>query len=80
MIINLKIFPVLDQVITSGNVNLGKYSHIGVGAIVKHGVSIGNNTIIGGNSFVNKLCKSNSVYFGSPTKKIKNRKIGDKYL
>lgn len=67
-------------VITSGHVNLGKCSHIGVGAIVKHGISIGNNTIIGGNSFVNKLCKSNCVYFGNPTKKIKNRKIGDKYL
>ena len=38
--------------ITSGHVNLGKYSHIGVGAIIKHGVPIGNNTIIGGNSLL----------------------------
>ncbi len=67
-------------VVTSGNVNLGKYSHIGVGGIVKHGVKIGHNTIIGGNSFVNKLCKNNCVYFGNPAKKRKGRKIGEKYL
>lgn len=67
-------------VITSGHIRLGKYSHIGVGAIVKHGISIGDNTIIGGNSFVNKICKNNYVYFGNPTKKIKRRKIGEKYL
>ncbi len=67
-------------VVTSGNVYLGKYSHIGVGGIVKHGVKIGNNTIIGGNSFVNKLCKNNCVYYGNPAKKRKGRKIGQKYL
>ncbi len=67
-------------VITSGDVSVGKYSHIGVGAVIKHGISIGDNTIIGGNSFVNKICKNNNVYYGNPAKKIKKRKIGDKYL
>ena len=30
--------------------------------------------------YVNKNCKSNSVYFGRPAKKIRNRRQGDKYL
>ena len=38
------------------------------------------NTIIGGNSFVNKNCEDNSVYYGAPSKKIRTRKSEDNFL
>jgi sugar O-acyltransferase (sialic acid O-acetyltransferase NeuD family) len=67
-------------VITGGNVTIKKNTYIGIGAVIKHGVEIGKNTVIGGNSFVNKKCLDNSLYFGTPVKKIKSRKKNSKYL
>lgn len=67
-------------VITGGNVKLKKYSHLGIGCVIKNNITIGANTIIGGNSFVNKNCNDNSVYIGSPSKLLKKRKKNDKYL
>lgn len=67
-------------VITGGNVTLGEMSHLAIGSIIKHQINIGKNTIIGGNSFVNNNCDDNSIYYGVPAKKIRNRNIDEKYL
>ena len=67
-------------VTTGGNVYVGQQSYLGIGSTVKHQIKIGKNTVIGGNSFVNKNCNNNSVYYGIPSKKIKTRKPKDKYL
>ena len=58
-------------VITAGNVKIGKLSHLGIGSVVKEKVNIGKNITIVGNSFVNKNCINNSIYFGSPAKLVK---------
>jgi acetyltransferase EpsM len=58
-------------VVTAGNVKIGELSHLGIGSVVKEKVNIGKNVIIGGNSFVNKNCINNSIYFGSPAKLVK---------
>ncbi len=55
--------------ITGGNVKIGEQSHIGIGSIIKENVIVERNVVIGGNSFVNKNCKKNETYFGSPAKK-----------
>ena len=67
-------------VVTGGNVTLGTNSYLGIGSTVKHGVKIGKNTVIAGNSFVNKKCLDNFLYLGIPVKQIKKRKINDNYL
>lgn len=67
-------------VVTGGKVTLGENSYLGIGSIVKHGVQIGKNTVIGGNSFVNRKCLDNFLYFGIPAKQIRKRKIDDNYL
>lgn len=66
--------------VTGGNVEVDEFSAIGIGATVKHNVSIGYNCIIGACSLVNKDTKSNSVYYGIPAKFIRNHKLGEKYL
>lgn len=67
-------------VTTGGNTQLGQCSHLGIGSTVKHQISIGDNTIVGAQSLVVKNCENNSVYFGIPAKKIKNREDNSKYL
>ena len=67
-------------VITGGNVTVGNKSFIGIGSVVKQKVKIGKNTVIGGNSFVNKNCNANSLYYGSPIKKIRKRRQNESYL
>ena len=66
--------------ITGGNVKLKNFSHLGIGCVVKNNIVINENVICGGKSYVNKSCKKNSVYFGVPSKFIKSRKLGQKYL
>lgn len=65
---------------TGGNVIVEKKSHIGLGSSVKQGVKIFKDCVIGANSYVNKNCQKNSLYFGSPIKKIKHRKEFENYL
>ena len=68
------------SVTTGGNVCVGEMSYLGIGSIIKHQINIGKNTIVGGNSFVNKNCEDNSVYYGVPSKKIRTRKSEDNFL
>lgn len=44
--------------------------YIGSGATILRGVTIGENTIIGAGSLVNRSCEPNSVYAGVPAKRI----------
>lgn len=67
-------------VVTGGNVTLGEDSYLGIGCVVNHGIKIGKNTVIGGNSFVNKKCSDNSLYYGVPAKQIRKRKIDENYF
>jgi len=59
-----------------GNVKIGNYSSIGIGANIFHNVTVGNNCIIGGGSLVCNNTIANSVYYGSPSKFIREHKLG----
>ena len=67
-------------VITGGNVVVGKKSYLGMGSLVKDQVNILQDTVIGLGSIVNKDCEKNSIYYGSPVKKIRTRKSEESYL
>tara|TARA_B100001123_G_C15098795_1_gene942682 strand:+ start:255 stop:926 length:672 start_codon:yes stop_codon:yes gene_type:complete len=68
------------SVTTGGNVALGECSHLGIGSSIKHQISIGDNTIIGARSMVLKNCNNNSVYYGIPATKIRDRENNSIYL
>ena len=68
------------RVITGGNVKIGKNSYIGLGSIIKNNIIIGKNTLIGASSLVLKNCAKNSVYFGSPGKRKRAKKVNEIYL
>ena len=66
--------------VTGGNVIVGKFSAIGIGATVQQNISIADNCIVGASSLVNKNTKSDSVYYGVPARFIREHKLGEKYL
>ncbi|MAI75719.1 MAG: hypothetical protein CMM90_00845 [Rickettsiales bacterium] len=68
------------RTITGGNVTVGEKSYIGLGSVIKNNIKIYNNTIIGASSLVIKNCKSNSIYFGRPAKRIREIKDNENYL
>lgn len=67
-------------VTTGGNCQIGQYSAVSIGAVLIHGIHIGEHTIIGAGSLVTKSINSFVVAYGAPAKAIRNRKQGDKYL
>ncbi|MBC6491030.1 hypothetical protein BC349_08310 [Flavihumibacter stibioxidans] len=50
---------------------IGSNVWIGAHCVIVPGITIGDNVVIGANSFVNRDLEANAVYVGSPAKKIK---------
>lgn len=67
-------------VTTGGNVKIGKYSAIGLGCNIIHGIKIGANVVSGAGSVIINDIPDNILTYGIPSKNIKERKLGEKYL
>ena len=67
-------------VVLGGLVTIGLRSAISIGCTVKHNLTIGHDVVIGANSYVNKIIKDNTVAYGTPCKKVSERKKFDPYL
>lgn len=68
------------SVVTGGQVKIGSFTAIGIGATILHGIKIGQHTVIGAGALVLKDCGDQEVLYGSPAKVIRKRAIGDRYL
>ncbi len=51
-------------------VKIGNNVFIGMNAVITRGVTVGDNVIIGAGSVVTSDCESNSVYAGSPARRL----------
>jgi sugar O-acyltransferase (sialic acid O-acetyltransferase NeuD family) len=65
---------------TGGEVIVGRRSAIGLGAMVREKITIGVDSVLGANSYLNNDLKSNSIAFGNPAKLIRSREAGEPYL
>lgn len=65
---------------TGGNVTVGFCSAICLSAGIIHGVEIGDHTVIGAGSIVNKNVEDHILAYGIPAKKVRERQEGDRYL
>lgn len=66
--------------VTGGAVQIGIRSAVSIGATIKHGLKIGNDSVVGANSYLNKDLPSNQVAYGTPAKQVRTRNIGDAYI
>lgn len=66
--------------VLGGNVSIGAYTAVSIGAKIIHGIKIGEHTVIGAGSIVVEDHESFSVYYGTPSKKIRERTKGEEYL
>jgi len=63
-----------------GDVKVGQRSAILLGAVVKHGVSIGKDVVVGANSYVNQNLPDSVVAFGTPARIMRSRQTGEPYM
>ena len=57
-----------------GNTRIGRGSSVGIGAIVKDRVDIGNYSIVGAASYVNKDVLHSEIVIGVPAKVVQSYK------
>src|SRR5699024_9683317 len=62
-----------EQCISNKKTKIGYDVWIAAGSIIKQGVKIGDGSVIGAMSFVNKDIPPNSIAFGVPAKIFKKR-------
>ncbi|MBT3189303.1 MAG: acetyltransferase [Anaerolineae bacterium] len=67
-------------VIVGGDCTIGTHAAIGIGATILHGIQIGEHSVVGAASLVNKAIPPFTVAYGIPTKEIRKRKKGERYL
>lgn len=65
---------------TGGTVQIGLRSAVSIGAVIKHGIKIGDDCVLGANSYLNADLAPNTVAYGTPAREIRTRSRGDAYL
>ena len=65
---------------TGGNVHIGKFSAISIGATLTHGIKIGDHSVIGAGAVVLEDIPAEVTAFGVPAKTVKKRPRGEPYL
>jgi sugar O-acyltransferase (sialic acid O-acetyltransferase NeuD family) len=68
------------RVASGGGVSIGTRAAISIGAVIRNGISIGDDSVIGANSYVHKSIMKETVAYGSPCKFVRKREIGEPYL
>jgi sugar O-acyltransferase (sialic acid O-acetyltransferase NeuD family) len=67
-------------VTTGGNCHIGHHAAVSIGALLCHGIVIGEHSLVGAGALVLKAVEAFSVAYGTPARKIRDRLPGDKYL
>lgn len=65
----------MHKTVKKGFVDIGKNVWLGSHSIIFPGVKIGNGAVIGANTLVNRDVPDKAIFYGTPGKVIKDRKI-----
>lgn len=66
--------------VTGGRVAIGERSAICIGAIVRHGVSVGQDCVLGAASYLHHSLEDYWLAYGTPAKPVRIRTAGEAYL
>jgi len=68
------------RAVTGGRVVIGARSAISIGAVLKHGLTVGEDTVVGACAYADQDLPSGVVAYGVPARVIRSREPGDAYL
>lgn len=68
------------RAVTGGCVAMGERTAVAIGAVVKHGVRLGRDCVLGANSYLDKDIPDNALAYGTPARIVRSRETGAKYL
>lgn len=68
------------RAVTGGRVQIGERSAVSIGAVVRHGIRVGRDTVVGAASYVHRDLPDEVVAYGVPARVIRSRIQGDPYL
>lgn len=63
-----------------GNIKLGRRSIVAIGATVKHGIKIGNDSLLAAQGYLHRSIPDSVIYMGIPAKLHGKRNCDDRYL
>lgn len=66
--------------VTGGAVHIGRRSAVSIGATIKHGLRIGQDSVVGAHSYLHRDLPDNQLAYGVPAQVIRARAWGDVYL
>jgi sugar O-acyltransferase (sialic acid O-acetyltransferase NeuD family) len=66
--------------VIAGSVTVGQRSAVSMAASVCQGVAIGQDCVLGANSFLRKNLSDQTVAYGSPAREVRQRNPGEPYL
>jgi sugar O-acyltransferase (sialic acid O-acetyltransferase NeuD family) len=65
---------------TGGNVTIGDFSVVSLGANIIHAIQIGAHTVVGAGSTVLQDLPDHVVAYGTPARVVRQREAGERYL
>lgn len=66
--------------LTGGMVNIGTATAVAMGAVVRHGLTVGEHSVLGAGAVLTGDLPSHTVAWGSPARVVRSRRPGDPYL
>ncbi len=66
--------------VSGGSVTVGMRSAVSLAAAIKHSIQIGQDTVVGAMSYVDKNIGDNVVCYGTPARVIRSRDSGEPFL
>ena len=67
-------------VVTGGNISIGKFSAVCIGASLTHNIKIGSGTVVGAGSVVLDDLPDQVLAYGTPARVVRSRKADEPYL
>nr|WP_254209605.1 acetyltransferase [Burkholderia multivorans] len=67
-------------VVTGGNCRIGRGAAIGLGAMLRHRIAVGEHAVVGAGAVVLRDVDPYTVAYGNPARRIRERAAGERYL